>query len=64
MTYPPADGSSYPTGRSASSSKNTTSAYGAESEDQTRTYGGVDPWTAAMLDELTNGKPITTKTVE
>jgi hypothetical protein len=63
VTYPPADGSSYPTGRGGANSKKNVADYGAESEDQDRSYGLPDKWTAAMLDELNNGQPITTKQV-
>lgn len=63
MTYPNPDGSSYPTGRGTSNSKRNVADYGAESEDQARSSGLPDKWTAAMLDELNNGQPIVTKRV-
>jgi hypothetical protein len=60
---PNPDGSSY--NRAArSSSKNTTSDYGADSPDRERSYGGPDKWTQALLDKLNNDQPITTKTTE
>lgn len=63
MTYPNPDGSSYNVGP-GTSSKNTTSDYGASSPDQRRSYGGPDAVTQDGLDKLNGGKPITTKTTE
>jgi hypothetical protein len=62
--YPNPDGSSYPKAGNSSSSKNTTGDYGANAPDPKRSAGGPDALTQAVLDALTGGKPITTKTTE
>jgi hypothetical protein len=63
VTYPNPDGSDYNRG-SGSSSKNTTSDYGAAGPDESRIYGGADKWTQGLLDKLNDGEQITTKRTE